>query len=302
MTTTTELLVEHSWERLDVFLAGEMEELTRSQVQRLADEGCVLLNGSVAKASRKLHPGDRILLTVPPPRPVDLVPEAIPLDVVYQDREILVVDKPAGLTVHPAPGHPTHTLVNALLALCPDLQGIGGEIRPGIVHRLDKDTSGLMVVAKSNMAHSNITAQIKERTVRKGYLALAQGAVEPQQGTIDAPIARDPRNRKRMAVVQGGRESLTSYKVIRTLQSHSETYSYLEISPQTGRTHQIRVHFASIGHPLVGDALYGKRSPLLSRHFLHANILGFKHPVTGEYLEFASPLPHELQGVIDLLA
>ena len=302
MTTTTELLVEHSWERLDVFLAGEMEELTRSQVQRLADEGCVLLNGSVAKASRKLRPGDRILLTVPPPRPVDLVPEAIPLDVVYQDREILVIDKPAGLTVHPAPGHPTHTLVNALLALCPDLQGIGGEIRPGIVHRLDKDTSGLMVVAKNNVAHSNITAQIKERTVRKGYLALAQGAVEPQHGMIDAPIARDPRNRKRMAVVQGGRESITNYKVMSSLRSHSESYSFLEVFPQTGRTHQIRVHFASIGHPLVGDAVYGKRSPLLGRHFLHASVLGFKHPRTGEYLEFTSPLPSELQEVIEALA
>ena len=311
--TTQEFVVKRGGERLDLFLAGTGPGLTRSQVGRLMEEGYVLLNGSVPKAGRKLRPGDRILLTVPPPRPVELTPEAIPLNIIYQDTELLVVDKPAGLTVHPAPGHPSHTLVNALLALCPDLQGIGGEIRPGIVHRLDKDTSGLMVVAKSSDAHLGIGNQIRRRTVRKGYLALARGRVQPDEGLIDAPIGRDRGNRKRMAVVPGGRESSTSYKVLRYFQGESKESaadcSYLEVFPKTGRTHQIRVHLASIGHPLVGDALYGKKSAVppaalathLDRQFLHAHILGFRHPATDEYVEFSSPLPADLRSLIEAL-
>ncbi len=309
--TTREFVVEEGTlapgaeERLDLFLARQGPDLTRAQVRRLMEEGYILLNGGVPKASRKLRPGDRISITVPPPRPVELAPEAMPLNVIYQDGELLVVDKPAGLTVHPAPGHPSHTLVNALLALCPDLKGIGGELRPGIVHRLDKDTSGLMVVAKTATAHLSIARQIKDRTVRKVYLALAWGKVEPAEGIIEAPIGRDPRNRKRMAVVQGGREASTSYKVLRYYPDHS----FLEAFPRTGRTHQIRVHFASTGHPLAGDALYGhlrtkRPGPSaglelnLNRQFLHAHLLGFQHPTTGEYLEFTSPLPQELREVI----
>ena len=307
--TTQEFVVKRGGDRLDLFLAGTGSGLTRSQVGRLTEEGYVLLNGSVPKAGRKLRPGDRILITVPLPRPVKLTPEDIPLNIVYQDSELLVVDKPAGLTVHPAPGHPSHTLVNALLALCPDLQGIGGEIRPGIVHRLDKDTSGLMVVAKSSGAHLGIGNQIRRRTVRKGYLALARGRVQPAEGRIDAPIGRDRGNRKRMAVVPGGREASTSYKVLRYFHGESEERaadcSYLEVFLKTGRTHQIRVHMASIGHPLVGDALYGKKSAVLAtrldRQFLHAHILGFRHPATDEYLEFSSPLPADLRSLIEAL-
>ena len=307
--TSREFLVERGEERMDVFLAGRRTGLTRSQVRRLTKEGYVVLNGGVTKSSRKLRKGDRISLTVPPPTPMELAPEPMPLHVLFQDAEMLVIDKPAGLTVHPAPGHPAHTLVNALLALCPDLKGIGGVIRPGIVHRLDKDTSGLMMVAKGTRAHLHLTAQIKARTIRKGYLALLRGWIEPSQAVIEAPIGRDLRNRKRMAVVPGGRQASTKYKVLKYFALHPEKYSYLEIFPETGRTHQIRVHFASLGHPLVGDALYGSRgpapshrkSPLLSRQFLHANLLGFRHPVTEEYLEFTCALPEELQKAIEVL-
>ena len=307
--TSEEIVVERDEERLDVFLARSGPDLTRSQVRRLVDEGYVLLNGGAAKPSRKLQPGDRVSITVPPPRPLALTPEAMPLNIVYQDQELLVVDKPAGLTVHPAPGHPSHTLVNALLAVCPDLQGIGGKLRPGIVHRLDKDTSGLMVVAKSARAHLGISAQLKDRSVRKAYLALAQGRVEPKGGYINAPIGRDPRNRKRMAVVQGGRESSTRYKVLHYFAVNSDQYSLVEVFPETGRTHQIRVHLAATGHPLVGDALYGKKSAIpadvlrsgLDRQFLHAHLLGFRHPSTDEYLEFSSPLPEDLHRAIEAL-
>ena len=305
--TTREYLVEGEEGRLDLFLVRRAPSLTRSQIRRLTVEGCVLVNGGLPKVGQKLRWGDRISLTLPPPRPVELVPESIPLNIVYQDGELLVVDKPAGLTVHPAPGHPSHTLVNALLGLCPDLKGIGGELRPGIVHRLDKDTSGLMVVAKSSDAHVSISNQMKDRTVRKGYLALAWGRLEPAEGRIDAPIGRDPRNRKRMAVVDGGREARTAYRVLR----YQPGLSFIEVFPETGRTHQLRVHFASAGHPLVGDGLYGKNRPptlqsvaqglALDRHFLHAHLLGFQHPTTGEHLEFMSPLPEELQTVLRLL-
>ena len=294
---------------MDLFLVRKGPGLSRSQVRRLLDEGYVQLNGEASKASRMIQEGDLITLIVPPPRPVDLAPEAMPLNIVYQDDQLLVVDKPAGLTVHPAPGHPTHTLVNALLALCPDLQGIGGELRPGIVHRLDKDTSGLMVVAKSSPAHSNLSSQLKDRTVHKGYLALAHGTVTPTEGTVDGPIVRDPRNRKRMAVGSGGRQALTRYKVVR----YPRNCSLMEVFPETGRTHQIRVHLASIGHPLVGDDLYGGRSGKkieastgsekveLARHFLHAHVLGFRHPTTAKYVEFSSPLPEDLRMVLETL-
>ena len=208
-----------------------------------------------------------------------------------------MVDKPAGLTVHPAPGHPSGTLVNALLAVVPDLKGIGGELRPGIVHRLDKETSGLMVVAKTHQAHLELSRQIKERQVEKGYLALASGVVTPSEGVIDAPIGRNPRHRKKMAVVAGGRAARTRYKVLRS----SDRYSLVEVMLETGRTHQIRVHFASLGRPLVGDRVYGNRSPLINRQFLHAHLLGFTHPETGEWRQFTSPLPADLRAVLDMI-
>ena len=294
LATISEFQAEGAWLRLDQFLACQPAGLTRNQLRQLILGGLVLLNGNPAKPSQRVRPGDRVSLTVPPPQPTDLLPQWIPLSLVYQDAEIVVVDKPAGLSVHPGPGHPDRTLVNALLAWCPDIQGIGGTVRPGIVHRLDKDTSGLMVVAKNHRAHLGLSAQIKARQVTKGYLALATGAVVPSRGVIDAPIARDPRHRKRMAVVVGGREARTRYRVLETLAGCSLLELYLE----TGRTHQARVHLAYLGHPLVGDAVYGKASPLLPRHFLHAHHLGFHHPASGEPVDFRSNLPEDLESLL----
>ncbi len=282
-------------ERLDVFLARECPDLSRSQVQRLIKEGHVTADGQLLKASGKLTAGAKVLLTIPEPVETELVAQSIPLTVVYQDEDLLVVDKPPGLTVHPAPGHRDGTLVNAIMAICPDLQGIGGSLRPGIVHRLDKDTSGLMVVAKNQAAHNDLSGQIKERSITKEYTALAIGYVEPEEGIIDAPIGRNPRNRKRMAIVASGREARTRYRVIK----RPKGYSLLEVKPETGRTHQIRVHFASIGHPLAGDVLYGGRTPGLERQFLHANRLGFRLPSSGEYREFTSDLPEDLEAFLE---
>jgi 23S rRNA pseudouridine1911/1915/1917 synthase len=283
--------------RLDRFLTDRCPDLSRSRIQRLIADGHVTSDDAPAKASSKTLGGQSVVLTVPEPVPSHLVPQDIPLDVVFQDGDILVVDKPAGLTVHPGPGHRDETLVNAVLALCPDLQGIGGTVRPGIVHRLDKDTSGLMVVAKNQNAQSKLSAEIKETGLTKLYLALVQGSLAHGQAVIEAPIGRDPRNRKRMAVVAGGRPAATPYKVVRRYKG----YTLVEATPATGRTHQVRVHFASLGHPLAGDLTYSKRHPLLERHFLHARMLGFHHPATGEYVEFSSELPTELTAFLESL-
>jgi len=271
--------------------------MTRSRLSRLIVEGQVLVNGGPAKPSHKVRAGDRISLSVPPPRPSSVAPQEIPVTVVYQDASVVVIDKPAGLAVHPGPGHPDMTLVNALLAMCPDIQGIGGEIRPGIVHRLDKDTSGLMMVAKTHQAHNDLSSQIKSRQVTKGYLALVEGTPKQLHGKVDAPVGRHPRRRTRMAVVVGGKEARTNYKVIHQVAG----YSLLEIYLETGRTHQIRVHMAYLGHPLLGDTTYGRSSSLVNRHFLHAFHLGFKHPVNGESLEFKIDLPSDLTPVLDAL-
>ena len=284
--------------RLDQFLVRKHSSLTRAQLQRLISEGHVRLNGGPARSSQKVKVGDLVSLTIPPPRALGLVAQSLPLDLVYQDSQIVVLDKPAGIPVHPGPGHPDRTIVNGLLALCPDIEGIGGDIRPGIVHRLDKDTSGLMMVAKTHAAHLALSQQIKTREVTKGYLALAVGEVKPPTGVIDLPIARDPRNRKRMAVVAGGREARTRYKVLENPPGHS----LLEVSLETGRTHQIRVHLSYLGNPLLGDDVYGRRNPLLSRQFLHAHHLGFRHPVSGEELEFHSSLPAVLAEVLEKLS
>jgi 23S rRNA pseudouridine1911/1915/1917 synthase len=286
-------------QRLDQFLAGQQTGLTRSRLHALITEGFVRLNGQPARPAQKVRPGDRVSLDPPPPRELDLVAQSIPVAIVYQDAHLVVVDKPAGLSVHPGPGHPSGTLVNALLAHCPDIAGIGGAIRPGIVHRLDKDTSGLMVAAKTEAAHQGLSRQFKDHAITKGYLALAVGRVEPDRGQVNAPIARDPRHRKRMAVVAEGKEARTSYRVVRRLGGDGPAYTLLEVYPETGRTHQIRVHLAHLGHPLLGDAVYGRRSPMLDRHFLHAHHLAFQHPVEGRRLEFRSELPPELQQVVD---
>jgi len=297
MINTIDLSAEDSGTRLDVFLASAAS-ISRSYAQKLIANGNVLVNGISAKASYKLEAGDAITGAIPEPEPLTILPEEIPLKIIYEDSDILVIDKPAGLTVHPAPGNWEHTLVNALLAYCPDLAGIGGKIRPGIVHRLDKNTSGVMVVAKNNIAQYSLSSQIKERRVKKGYLALVEGHLNPRQGAIEAQLGRDPKNRKKMAVVMGGRDARTDYKVI----DYLERYTYLKAIPQTGRTHQIRVHFAAIGHPVFADSVYGKKNDLLARHFLHANLLGFELPGSNEYVEFTAELPQDLQGVLSYIS
>jgi 23S rRNA pseudouridine1911/1915/1917 synthase len=285
---------EEGAERLDLYVAHHCPEVSRSRAQRLIEEGFVTVNGRPAKASRLLQRGDRVVVRVPPPSPLDLEPEAIPLSIVYEDDDLLVVDKPAGMAVHPGAGRSRHTLVNALLARCPDLAGVGGVLRPGIVHRLDKDTSGLILVAKNDRAHTALSRQLKERTVEKGYLALVTGRLEPGEGVIEGAIGRDPHNRKRMAVVEGGRPARTAYRV----REHPADCTLVEVTPSTGRTHQIRVHLAAVGHPVVGDAVYGRPSPFVGRQFLHACRLGFDHPVDGRRLLFESPLPADLQQAL----
>lgn len=295
--TFKDFTVDKTWSRLDRFLAALDIGLTRSQLHRLVVQGSVLVNGFSSKPSQTIQRGDRVSVSVPPPQPLAVTPQWMPLQLVFQDEHMVVIDKPPGLSVHPGPGHPDRTLVNGLLALCPDIRGIGDGVRPGIVHRLDKDTSGLMVVAKNHQAHLALSAQIKDRHVIKGYLALATGTLAAPQGQIDAPIARDLRNRKRMAVAPGGRESRTNYRVVESLGGHSLLQLYLE----TGRTHQIRVHMAYLGHPLVGDPLYGKASAALGRQFLHANHLGFRHPATGRDVEYRSQLPEDLKDFLESL-
>ena len=284
-------------ERLDNFLSGRCSELSRSRLKALITQGDVTLDGNTAKPSTKVRRGQVVVLRILQPRPSALQPQRIPLSIVYEDRDLLVVDKPAGMTVHPAPGHPDGTLANAVLAHCPDLQGIGGALRPGIVHRLDKDTSGLMVVAKNDRAHRTLSDSLKAREFTKAYIALAHGSVTPAEAVIDAPIGRSRANRQRMAIVDGGREAITRYRATRRYPRHT----LVEVRPATGRTHQIRVHFASLGYPLVGDSTYGKHNPSLDRHFLHASTLGFTHPTKNEYREFTSPLPNELAAFLHSL-
>jgi 23S rRNA pseudouridine1911/1915/1917 synthase len=297
MDRVIELIVESGGERVDKWIADHAAELSRAQVQRLIEAGQVTVGGVMPKPSYRLSAGETVVVHVPPPEPVELTPEPIPLDVIYEDHDLIVVNKPAGLVVHPAAGHAHGTLVHAILAHCPDLAGVGGALRPGIVHRLDRDTSGLIVIAKNDAAQLTLQRQFKSRTVEKVYLALVEGRPSPPQGRIDAPIGRDPRQRRRMAVVaQGGRAAQTDYRVIETLGD----YTLVEIRPRTGRTHQVRVHLASLGHPLAGDRVYGRRrqSIPLDRQFLHAWRLTFALPSGGERRTFTAPLPPDLQAVL----
>jgi len=291
---TYHLVVSSAGVRLDRFAAEQLPGLTRTHAQKLIGDGFITVNGQEARPSLKLEAGDRVDITIPPAPPSPLKPESIPLHIVYEDEDLVVVDKPPGLTVHPAPGHPDHTLVNALLARVPHLSQMGDSLRPGIVHRLDRDTSGLMLVAKNKLAQLNLIEQFKTRSVVKAYLVLVKGRLTPEKGIIDAAIGRDVRNRQRMAVVSEGRPARTQYQVVRYIND----YTLLEIMPETGRTHQIRVHLAAIGYPVVGDAVYGVKSPRLSRQFLHACRLGFKLPSSGEYVEFKSELPEDLERAL----
>ena len=290
-------VVEKQGIRLDRYAGESCPELTRTQAQKLIAEGYIKVNNSPAKASLKLDIGDKVTVTIPPATASELLPEDIPFGILYEDDDLLVIDKPAGLTVHPAPGHPEHNLVNAVLSHLSSLPDAADASRPGIVHRLDKDTSGVMLVAKNNMAQANLSDQFKKHAVMKVYLALVKGRMGTEEGIIEAPIGRDPRYRKRMAIASEsrGRPARTHYRVVRYI----DGYTLLEVMPQTGRTHQIRVHLSAIGYPVVGDATYGIKSPYLPRQFLHASRLGFRLPSSGEYAEFKSELPPDLQQALN---
>lgn len=306
-TVHWEATAQEAGERLDRAVSTHLPDLSRSYAASLIERGLVKVNGGAAtKSSHKLRVGDRVEVELPAPEPSGLEAESIPLSVVYEDDDLLVIDKPAGMVVHPAPGHSGGTLVNALLAHVPEMElDMGDEARPGIVHRLDKDTSGLIVVAKKRLAHEALARQMSERTMKKEYLAAVLGTPKPQAGIIDAPIARDPRDRQRMAVVSSGRPARTRYQVERPL--GKSRYSLVRAYLETGRTHQIRVHMAATGHPILGDPLYGKATlkdaaPLgLTRQFLHAHRLGFALPSSGEWREFVSGLPDELQAAVEKL-
>ena len=286
--------------RLDSFIAEKIENLSRTGIQKLIEDGKVLVNEKKAKASYKPVEGDKILVIIEQKPQLDLKAQKIPVPVIYEDNDIIVVNKPKGMVVHPANGNPDGTLVNAILAMCKDsLSGIGGEIRPGIVHRLDKDTSGLLIVAKNDEAHMNMSKQIQERKVTKKYIALVRGVVAEDEATIDLPIARSTKDRKKMAVDPKGKNAVTHFKVLKRY----DNYTLLELKIDTGRTHQIRVHMSYIGHPVVGDEVYsnGKNEFGVQGQMLHARYLQFKHPITGKELSLEAPIPEYFEDVLEKL-
>lgn len=273
--------------RLDKVLTEVFPEYSRSQIQQLLETGNILVNGAQKKGKYKVKQGDTVTLEEPELKTLALEPENIKLDIVYEDEDVIVVNKPQGMVVHPAPGHEAHTLVNALLYHCP-LSTINGTLRPGIVHRIDKDTSGLLMVAKNDQAHQSLAKQLKEKTNLREYLALVHGQIKEDEGTINAPLGRSPKDRKKQAVIANGRPAVTHFKVLKRYQN----YTLISCRLETGRTHQIRVHLKYIGHPLAGDPLYGPKKTLKGQgQFLHAAKLGFTHPRTGEFLTFEAKLP-----------
>jgi 23S rRNA pseudouridine1911/1915/1917 synthase len=305
-----EVSEEEAGARLDAFLAARVEGVSRSTLKRVIDDGEALVAGRAAKPSHRLKAGERVEVELPAPPPSEVEPEDIPLDILHEDEEVVVVNKPAGLVVHPASGVPSGTLANALAFHFAQLPHGGGSLRPGIVHRLDRDTSGAIVVAKTARAHENLSDQFRARTVFKSYAALVHGATREEKGKVEEPLARDPRNRTRMAVQRGGRAALSLWRVRRRF----TRFTLLDVQIKTGRTHQIRVHLAWLKHPVVGDETYGAgrdntvagpqlraRIRALGRQFLHAERLGFHHPATGEWLGFSAPLPPELSEFLDAL-
>lgn len=295
MNREYELTAQASGQRLDKYLAEEMTDLSRSRIKELVQAGEVLVNGKKNKVSYKVQKGDLIQVTVLPLEPLALEAENIPLDIVYEDEDVIVVNKPQGMVVHPAAGHPSHTLVNALLYHTRDLADSPEGFRPGIVHRIDKDTSGLLMVAKNAAARESLEKQLAAKSNKRQYLAIVHGNFAEEEGTIDAPIGRNPKDRKQMAVVEKGKSAVTHFKVLEQYQG----YSLVECQLETGRTHQIRVHMAYIGHPLAGDPLYGPRKTLPGHgQFLHAKTLGFEQPSTGEWLEFSVQPPEIFQQTV----
>ena len=287
--------------RVDVFLNEEMEDVSRSALQKNIEKGNITVNGEKISKNYKLRLGDIVEAELPPPENIDIVPEDIPLDIMYEDDDLIVINKSQNMVVHPAPGHYTGTLVNALMFHCGDnLSGINGVLRPGIVHRIDKDTSGVLVIAKSDLAHKGLSEQLAEHSMKRVYNAIVYNSFSEESGTVDRNIDRSKNDRKKMAVVmQGGRNAVTHYKVIEKLGK----YTWVELQLETGRTHQIRVHISYIGHPLLGDPVYGpKKCPFnLNGQVLHAKVLGFIHPRTGEYMEFNSELPDYFSSLIERL-
>ena len=290
--------VESDSKRIDAYLSEKLEDTSRVAIQRLVTNGKVLVNGKTVKASYKVQAGDKIEVEEEVPVEVSLKAQDIPLDIIYEDKDIIVVNKPKGMVVHPANGNPDGTLVNAIMAICKDsLSGIGGEIRPGIVHRLDKDTSGIIIVAKNDKAHIHLSEQIKEHTVKKTYIALVRGLVKENEATINMPIGRSEKDRKKMAVTKKGKEAITHFKVL----ERYDKYTLLQVNIETGRTHQIRVHLSQIGYPIVGDEVYsnGKNEWNVKGQCLHAKSLEFTHPVTGEKMYLEAELPQYFKNILE---
>lgn len=306
MTETTFLVEEeYEGERLDKYLSAVMEDLSRSYIQKLWKQNAVTLNGKAVKASTRLAAGDVVWLQIPEATVPEILPEKMDLDIVYEDSDVILVNKPKGMVVHPAPGHYTGTLVNGLMEHCTDLSGINGSLRPGIVHRIDMDTTGILIACKNDRAHNCIALQLKEHSITREYRALVYGNIKEDSGTVDKPIGRNPSDRKKMAIVPDGRHAVTHYRVLERFGD----CTWIACRLETGRTHQIRVHMASIGHPLVGDQVYGPASGKLAGigvaglqgQCLHAGILGFVHPSTGAYMEFEAPLPAYLENMLEKL-
>ncbi|WP_088105023.1 RluA family pseudouridine synthase [Halalkalibacter urbisdiaboli] len=290
---------EQKQERIDKLLT-QLEEWSRTQVQQWIKEGHVVVNQKATKSNYKVEEGDVIVVTIPEPEPLEVEAENIPLDIVYEDEDVVVVNKPRGMVVHPAPGHYSGTLVNALMYHCNDLSGINGVIRPGIVHRIDKDTSGLLMVAKNDKAHESLVEQLKAKTTKRLYKAIVHGIIPHQHGTIDAPIGRDKKDRQSMTVTEeNSRDAVTHFTVIECF----DKFTYVQCELETGRTHQIRVHMKYIGFPLAGDPKYGPKKKTLDieGQALHASVLGFEHPRTGEFMEFEAPLPEDMVILLDQL-
>ena len=286
--------------RLDIYIAENFNELSRTMIKKLIESNNVLVNDKSEKVSYKVQANDNISIDVPEAKETKLKAQEIPLDIIYEDSDIIVVNKPKGMVVHPANGNPDGTLVNAILSICKNsLSGIGGELRPGIVHRLDKDTSGLIIVAKNDKAHINMSEQIKERNVKKTYIALVRGNVPEEEATINMPIGRSTKDRKKMAVTKNGKQAITHFKVLKRYSK----YTLLEIKIETGRTHQIRVHMAEIGYPVEGDAVYsnGKNEFGIEGQMLHAYKLEFMHPITNKHMELTAPLPQYFEEILKKL-
>ena len=292
--------VEKDSKRIDAYLSERMDDLSRVAIQRLVSNGKILVNGKKVKTSYKVQTGDKIQIEEEKPVEISLKAENIPLDVIYEDADIIVINKLKGMVVHPANGNPDGTLVNAVMAICKDsLSGIGGEIRPGIVHRLDKDTSGIIVVAKNDKAHINLSEQIKNHEVKKTYIALVRGIVKENEATINMPIGRSEKDRKKMAVKRNGKKAITHFKVLQRY----DNYTLLEVNIETGRTHQIRVHLSQIGYPVIGDEVYsnGKNDFGVEGQMLHAKSLDFKHPITGKQMHLEAELPEYFKNIIQQL-